>query len=429
MEEKDSELTTEYNDELSETVAVLEPSPETAEATSYAEEKPVGETESAQSEQAEKERTAEEPQVAPPPKKKRGARIFRNIFLIVVVAAGILAMFGIINEIDPSSGMSLGEVFRGASPLFICVAVLVILLTMAFDVSKYAIISKTVTGKLHLATSAKCHFLGKYYDAVTPFSTGGQPMQIYYLNTKGISGGNSTAMVMIRYYSSVVCWVTMGAALLIYGTVKGVLYSATGATILAVTGWIGIGINLLIPLFITFFLLFPKLMYKLTYGIVKLGKKIRIVKDVEKTTARATKVVDDFKNSFKLMATSPVKLILLILVSFGEVGLTFATPFFIMKAFGCSAVDGQIITVMSLNAFATFGVSFIPTPGNSGVVEGLGALAFSAYAGAALAWSVLFWRLSVFYLYIIIGIGITVFDVIAKNIRYRRESKKPGNQS
>ena len=253
-------------------------------------------------------------------------------------------------------------------------------------------------------------------------------MHIYYLNTKGISGGNSTAMVMIRYYSSVVCWVTMGAALLIFGAVKGVLDSASGATILAVTGWIGIGINLFIPLFITFFLLFPKLMYKLTYGIVKLGHKIRIVKDVEKTTARATKVVDDFKNSFKLMATSPVKLILLILVSFGEVGLTFATPFFIMKAFGCAAVDGQIITVMSLNAFATFGVSFIPTPGNSGVVEGLGALAFSAFAGAALAWSVLFWRLSVFYLYILIGIGITLFDVIAKNIRYKRESRKPGNQ-
>ncbi len=415
MEIKDSELTTEYQDGLSETVAHKEPSPETAEATSYAEVLPAEETESVQTEQA-----VEEPQIAPPPKKKRGARIFWNIFLIAIVAAGILSLFGIVKEIAPTAGMSLGEVFSGASPLFIGVAVLIVVLTMVFDVSKYAIISKTVTGRVHLATSAKCHFIGKYYDAVTPFSSGGQPMQIYYLNTKGISGGNSTAIVMIRYYSSVVCWVTLGAALLIYGTVKGVLDSASGATILKVTGWVGIGINLLIPVFITLFLIFPKLMYKLTYGIVRLGNKIKIVKDVEKTTARATKVVDDFKNSFKLMATSPVKLILLILVSFGEVGLTFATPFFIMKAFGCSAVDGQIITVMALNAFATFGVSFIPTPGNSGVVEGLGALAFSAFAGATLAWSVLFWRLTVFYLYVIIGIGITVFDVIVKNVKYKK---------
>lgn len=358
-----------------------------------------------------------------PPHKKRGARIFWNIFLIAVVAAGILSLFGIVKEIDPSSGVSLGAVFKGASPLFLCVAALVILLIMCFDIAKYCLISKTVTGKIRLATSAKTHFIGKYYDAVTPFSTGGQPMQIYHLSTKGISGGNSTAIVMIRYYSSVLCWVLMGAALMIYGAAKGVLDSASGATVLKVTGWIGIGINLLIPVFVTLFLVFPKLMYKLTYGIVKLGYKVKIVKDVEKTTARATKVVDDFKNSFKLMATSPVKLILLILVSFGEVGLTFATPFFIMKAFNCP-VNGMLFTVMSLNAFATFGVSFVPTPGNSGVVEGLGALAFSAFAGATLAWSVLFWRLSVFYIYIFIGIGITVFDVIAKNVRYKKSKRQ-----
>ena len=422
MEEKDSVVTTEYQDGLSEDVTILQPSPETAEATSSTQERQSEEAFKDVQPEEQHEQPTEEPQVAEPPKKKRGARIFWNVFLIVVVAAGIWSLFGIVKEIAPTAGISLGEVFRGASPLFIGVAVLAIVLTMVLDVSKYAIISKTVTGKVHLATSAKCHFIGKYYDAVTPFSTGGQPMQIYYLNTKGISGGNSTAMVMIRYYSSVVCWVTMGAALLIFGTVKGVLDTASGATILKVTGWIGIGINLSIPVFVTFFLLFPKLMYKLTYGFVKLGHKMHIVKDVEKTTARATKVVDDFKNSFKLMATSPVKLILLILVSFGEVGLTFAAPFFIMKAFNCP-VDGMLITVMSLNAFATFGVSFIPTPGNSGVVEGLGALAFSAFAGATLAWSVLFWRLAVYYVYILIGLGLTVFDIIAKNVRYRRAKK------
>ena len=53
-----------------------------------------------------------------------------------------------------------------------------------------------------------------------------------------------------------------------------------------------------------------------------------------------------------------------------------------MKAFNCN-VDGMALTVMALNSFATFGVSFIPTPGNSGVVEGMGALAFSAALGIA----------------------------------------------
>ncbi len=354
-----------------------------------------------------------------PQKKKRGANIFWNIFLVVIIAFGILSMFGIVNEIDPSQGASFGEVIRGASPAFFAVLIIVILMIMVLDVAKYCIISKTVTGKVSLATSAKTNFLGRYYDAVTPFATGGQPMQIYYLSTKGISGGNATAMVLIRYYSSIMCWILLGGALMIAGAAKGVLDGVSGGTILKITGWIGIGINLLIPIFVTLFLILPKFMQKLTTGIVNLGHKIKIVKDVEKTTAKATKVVSDFKNSFKVMATNPVGLILLIVVSLAESFFTFSTPFFVMKAFSCN-VDGMLFTVMSLNSFATFGVSFIPTPGNSGVVEGMGALAFSAAAGATLAWAVLTWRLSVFYLYILIGLGITVFDVIMKNIKYKK---------
>lgn len=362
------------------------------------------------------------PVAVPKPRKKK-ANVFWNIFLVVVIAIGILSLFGIVREIDPESGASFGEVMRGADPTFFVILILIVLLTMALDVSKFCIISKTVTGKVSFATSAKTNFLGRYYDAVTPFSTGGQPMQVYYLSTKGISGGNATAMVLIRYFSSIICWITLGGALMIAGAVQGVLNDVTGGDLLKITGWIGIAINLIMPAFVTLFLLLPEFMYKLTAGVVKLGHKMKIVKDVEKTTERATKVVTDFKNSFKVMATSPLKLILLLLVCTVESACTFAIPFFVMKALSCPNVDGMLLSVMALNAYATFGVSFIPTPGNSGVVEGLGALAFSAAAGAALAWSVLTWRLAVFYIYIFIGIGITVYDVVAKNVKYKKQLK------
>lgn len=453
MEEKDGELTTEYSDGLSGDVAVSEPSPDTAEATSCTEKKqpeeplneeqlerepageeaseetedgqPADEPREPQTEQPAEEQTKEQSQmVAPPPKKKRGARIFWNIFLIVVIAAGIWSLFGIVGEIDSDKGAPFEEVIANASPLFMCVLILAVLAGMALDVSKFCIISKTVTGRVNFVSSLKVNFIGRYYDAVTPFSTGGQPMQIYYLNTKGISGGNSSAMVLIRYFSSIICWMLVGGSLMIAGACTGVLDGVSeGAQLLKITGWIGIAVNLIVPMFILLFLVLPKLMQKLTAGIVKIGYKLKIVKDIDKTTARATKIVYDFKHSFKLMATSPLKLILLILVCLTESAITFAMPYFVMKAFNCP-VDSMVLSIMSLNAFTTFGVSFVPTPGNSGVVEGLGALAFSQAAGATLVWSVLTWRLSVFYVYIFIGLIITVYDVIAKNVRYKRTLSK-----
>lgn len=356
------------------------------------------------------------------PKRSKKSKIIFNVILVALIGLGIYSLFGIVNEINPGEGATFSEVFGNASPWFMALLVVVVLGVMFLDCTKFCIIDKTVTGSYRFSSSIKTSFLGKYYDAVTPFSTGGQPMQIYYLNSKGISGGNSTAIVLIRYFSSILTWAMLGAALMITGTVMHVLDGTTGKTLLLITGWVGIGINLIIPFFIALFLIFPKIMYKLTGGLIKLGKKMKIVKDEEKALKKATKVVDDFKHSFKVMATSPFDLIMLILVSFAEAFLTFSVPFFVMKAFNCN-VEGQLITIMALNAFATFGVSFIPTPGNSGVMEGMAALAFSAAAGSSLAWSVLVWRLAVYYIYIIVGLCITVRDIIKKNIVSRRKDK------
>ena len=359
-------------------------------------------------------------------KKKRVKKILWNIFLVAIIAAGILAMFGIVREIDPDKSGSFTDALKSVSPLFACLFIAAVLGIMLFDTLKYCIIQKTVTGKVRLSSSLKVNILGKYYDAVTPFATGGQPMQIYYLSTKGISGGNSSAIVLIRYVTSILSWIILGGVLMIYGSVKGVLAGVTGAgaTTLQVCGWVGIGVNLIIPVFVLLFLILPKFMYKLTSGVVKLGNKMKIVKDVEKTTAKATKVVDDFKSAFKIMATTPLNFILLMLVSFAEAALTFSIPFFVMNAFSCNLDASMFLTVMSLNAFATFGASFIPTPGNSGVIEGMGAVAFwGVAAGSSVVWSVLFWRLGVYYIYIIIGIIITVTDIIRKSVKARKQKK------
>ena len=112
---------------------------------------------------------------------------------------------------------------------------------------------------------------------------------------------------------------------------------------------------------------------------------------------------------------------LFLLCCFAENFLTLSVPFFVMNALSCP-LDGMFFTIIALNVFTTFGVSFIPTPGNTGVIEGMGVLAFSAAAGATLAWSVLFWRFSVYYIYILIGIVWTITDLFRKNLGKRRRA-------
>ncbi len=181
--------------------------------------------------------------------------------------------------------------------------------------------------------------------------------------------------------------------------------------------------NALLPLFIIGFVVFPTFSKKLAEWLVRIGHKLRIVKNKDAAMAKAFDVVRDFRSSFAIMAHHPFEFILLSLSCIVELSLTFALPFFIMKAFGglgAGAGLAVMIEVMALNAYATFASSVVPTPGNTGAIESTITMAFSYIASSILIWVVIFWRFSTYYIYIIIGVGITVYDFIASFLQKKK---------
>lgn len=355
-----------------------------------------------------------------PPKRKR--KWLWNLILIAMIGLGVYSMFGISGEIN-GGGMSFTEALSRIDAVGLVILLAVVAGAILFDCLKYCAINRAVLGKIHPLIAVKVNFLGKFYDGVTPFATGGQPMQIYYMTTKNISGAASSAVVLIRYFGSMLAFTSLGAAFMIAGTALNVLDGVSGRTLLIVFGWVGLASAIALPLFILAFAVFPRLARRLTGWFIFLGWKLHIVKNKENAMRRALRTVRDFGSSFRLIARRPVCLIVFLVSCFAETFLTFSTPYFVMNALGCS-VEGMFFTVMALNAFTVLGVSFIPTPGNSGVVEGMGVLAFSVAAGATLAWSVFFWRFLTYYLYIIIGIVWTITDLFRKNIVRRRDRAK-----
>lgn len=366
------------------------------------------------------EGNAPEMQEAQPPKKKH--RWIWNIVLIAVIALGLYSLFGISGEITEGDGYTFTDAISNISGAGTAMFIAVVCGVMIVDCLKFCVANKAVIGKVRPLVAIKTSFLGKFYDGITPFSTGGQPMQIYYMTTKGVSGADSSAIVLIRYFGTIFAFTFLGALSMILGVVFGVLDNVSGSTLLMVAGWIGLAVNLILPIFITFFICLPGLARRCTTWFINVGAKLHIVKHKERVMAKALKTVEDFVSSFKIIVKKPLYLVLFLLCCFAENTLTFSIPFFAMKALSCN-VDGLYFTVFSLNAFATFGVSFIPTPGNSGVVEGMGALAFQVAAGPALAWCVLIWRFGVFYVYILIGVIMIIFDLIVKNINNNAEKR------
>ena len=298
---------------------------------------------------------------------------------------------------------------------------------------KYFVIMKTTTGKCYPRSSLKVALLGRFYDNVTPFAVGGQPMQIYYLHKKGFSGGVSSAVVLIKYFAHMFSYTLISLLLMACCTFVLTDIESTWRTIITVGAWVGLVVNMFLPIMIVTFAIVPKFARGLASLVVGLGAKIKIVKDKEATMAKAEKVVSDFRAGFRIMSKKPFNLIALLFFCLTEVFLSFSFPYFVFKAYSALPAEGGFslfITIVALNVYCTQAVAIIPTPGNSGAIEGVLAKAYLAIAvTASLSWALFTWRFAVYYIYIIIGMGLVIFELIRKIYRAQKAKKAEAQEN
>ena len=358
----------------------------------------------------------------PVPKKKKYGWV-GMILLLGVIALGIYLMFKI-TELLPGGGIKeIGSVLSSMDYRYFIVSIALAISIPLLVMIEYGIVNHSITRKITPKAIAKTTFVGKYYDFITPFSTGGQPMQIHTLHKHGYDGATSSAIILIRYSVNIICWLLVGLVLMIagIGVISG-MADGGSKTFLLVAGIIGICINLLLPLSVLTFVVFPKFANGSTKLFIEIGAKLHLIKDPIKSFEKAYKTVHDFRMCFRTIAKKPVHFILLILVSIIEYCITFALPFFVIMSL-TQVPWSNIFDVSVLNVYSTFAVSFIPTPGNAGGMEISSALAFQAIAPEVSVYAVLIWRFFTYYIYIVLGILITVYDLIKKGIKSLRNKR------
>lgn len=358
------------------------------------------------------------------PKKKKYGWV-GSVLLLALIAFGIYIMVQLAMTVGDGEIKSLESIIANANWTFVILTIAILAVAIAADSMKYALVTDTVIGKANVKTSTKVALLGKYYDNITPFSSGGQPMQIYYLHKKGYTAGQSTAIIMIKYFANMFAWVTMCLCLMAFNSGALYQYVPNDATrnLFIVAGWIGLVVNASMPVLIVLFVIFPRLTTKLVSACIWLLNKIRIVKDKEKALKKAYRGVEEFRSAFKIMSKNPWKFFALICLCIIEPLITTALPYVIMVGLG-GTTDiswNALFAVMTLNVYASMSVAIIPTPGNSGFAENAVLLAFANIASSVAFWVVFVWRFFTYYIYILIGMALTLFDVIRKAVKQRKK--------
>lgn len=362
-------------------------------------------------------------------KKRRRRNTISFIVSLAIIGCVVYLLFQLSNTLEKGDSATFYDLLREMNWWYLLIAVALFIVMYAADTLKYTLLGRTYGHKLGIRKDMKVALIGKYYEAITPFSTGGQPMQIYYYYKNGMSGSKSTSITMVKYAVQMLAVTAVAAIVMGVGVGKlGMVGNEITRNTILICGWIGFGLNAFIPVFVTFIVFCPRPVSWVINLFVKLLHKIKIIKNADKLEAKIRQWVDDFAVFSQFVYKKPLTFLLLFFLCLFEPVIQFIIPYFVLVAMCGTEVMGMqggelLFTVMVLSMYATYSAAFIPTPGNSGAVESVFMLAFTAIADSVLFWYVLVWRFLLYYIYVFLGVGMNVSDVIGRIRRERKEKR------
>ncbi|MBR6690739.1 MAG: flippase-like domain-containing protein [Bacilli bacterium] len=240
----------------------------------------------------------------------------------------------------------------------------------------------------------------QFFNAVTPFATGGQPYQIYHLKQLGIDYASSTSVVLQNFIVYQIALVFLGILALITNQIFDIFKNIELLQRLIALGFI---INALV-IIVMFVVAFSKKMNKFLIGFgIKILTKLRIIKNKEKKLKKWDESINRFHESAKILLKDKKTFIKNILCNFIALCCLYLIPLFVLYAMGnFNAFNAGVAIVTS--AYVMIIGSFVPIPGATGGLE-YGFVQFygNFITGSKLSALMLVWRFITYYFGMIVG--------------------------
>lgn len=242
--------------------------------------------------------------------------------------------------------------------------------------------------------------IGQFFNCITPFSSGGQPMQAWYLVKKGVSLSFASCSLLIKF-------IVYQFVLTIYSALTLLLCFKSFAGRISSIGWlifVGFGVNLLVitGLLCLGFLRRPT--EKVLYGSVSLLKKVKLISEqaASKAKERIQKELMEFYEGFAQIRQDIGGILAMSALTAVQLTAFFLIPLCIFYAFGLGKAD--VLLMICAGAFVLNFTSFIPLPGaTAGAEIGFHTIFSIFFPTHILSVAILFWRLLTFYLPICVG--------------------------
>ncbi len=316
-----------------------------------------------------------------------------NIFLcvasFVILIVYVVQTTGIDGIVSACSNLILGWMFAA----LMCMVVYWLL---------EALVLHLVTVRVHpgqkFHQTLRVSMIGQLFNCITPFASGGQPIQAYYMVKDGIPLGSAAMALLIKFiiYQLVLTIYSLIVLIFKFGQLNAQI---PGFSLLAIVGF---AVNSFVIFLLISVAIFKGKVKGVVAFFVRLLAKIKVVKNPEKTMEKAENELKNFYENFQFIKNNTWLVVKSCVLSAIQLTFYFAIAFMLYKAFGLPGND--VFTMISAQAFILLVSSFIPLPGAMGAAEGSFYLFFQMFfPGSLINIAMVFWRLLTFYLPIVVG--------------------------
>ncbi|MEG2135478.1 MAG: lysylphosphatidylglycerol synthase transmembrane domain-containing protein [Clostridia bacterium] len=258
--------------------------------------------------------------------------------------------------------------------------------------------------------------IGQFYSAITPSSSGGQPMQLLALHQMGVPLSTGTAALSIKFIGFQAALLLLGAGMWLAHTsvVNAQLY---GFRWLVAMGY-GVNVGLVAMIVLTMFRM--KWIDRFVRWCVHTLHRLHLVKDESASVSKTFSVLADYQCALKRLVARPLDAIVVFLLSCAQMLTLMSVVVCLYYAFGLSGYSAGELITLQLLLFIT--AAFVPLPGAAGAQEGGFCLFFkNVFPSGEILAAMLCWRFFTYYFLMLFGLLTLIVQALQGVLRRRKE--------
>lgn len=327
-------------------------------------------------------------------KLKRRIKYMIPIFSFIIFAVMLLTN----KEKD-----SLMNAIKELSPLFIIIALFLMLGYWIFEAYILFKLLDHAIRPISFFSALRITLVGQFFNGITPFSSGGQPAQLYMLRKRHIPIGTGASILTLKF---IIYQIVLVLYSLFFVVIKAEFFFREIPEF-AFMSVIGFVIHIVVILSLLLIVYHYKPTVRFVIGVSLLIQKRWHSKKSRKFFLKLLKHIHHFHEQIRVVRKRKISWLFLGFLSFVQLTLFFSIPLVIGYGFNLS--DLSVMNMIGSAAFIAMLTAFIPIPGAALGAEGSFFLVYRIFFPAHLVLTaLLIWRVFTYYLPIFVG-GVVAF--------------------